>query len=150
MYTHTQRGFLWIILMLVGLALAAAAWVPSVTLIGQAVLGTMAAVLVLVALCFATLTIEDRGDALQLRYGPIPLLRFRFRYSDISGVAAARSGLIDGLGIHYVPFRGWTYNLWGFDCVRITHRGRSIRIGTDDVEGLAALLREKAGLSAST
>ena len=87
--------------------------------------------------------IEDRGEVLRLRYGPIPLFRFRFRYDDISSVDTDRSDLIDGLGVHYIPTRGWIYNLWGFDCVRVTYRGRRVRIGTDDVEGLAALLRKK-------
>lgn len=149
MYTHTQRAPLWIILMLVGLSLVAAAWLFSAPPLVQAILAAVAAAFVLVALCFATLTIEDRGDVLRLRYGPIPLFRFRFRYDEISSVDATRSDAIDGLGIHYIPGRGWIFNLWGFDCVAITYRGRTTRIGTDDVEGLAAFLRRKAGLSAS-
>lgn len=146
-YTHTQRGPLWWILALVGLVLVAIAWVSTVPAFVQVILGAVAATVVLVALCFASLTIEDRGEVLRVRYGPIPLFRFHFRYGEISSVAIARSDIIDGWGIHYVPTRGWIYNLWGFDCVRLTHRGRPVRIGTDDPEGLTAHLRRKAGLA---
>jgi hypothetical protein len=37
--------------------------------------------------------------------------------------------------------RGWTYNLWGFDCVEFQYKGRPCRIGTDDVQGLTDWLR---------
>jgi hypothetical protein len=142
-YSHTQRSPLGVILLLVGLAVVGAGWLFTVSPTMRVILTIGAAALVLGAFCFATLTVEDGGDVLRLRYGPIPLFRFRFRYQDISSVDTARSDLIDGLGIHYVPTRGWIYNLWGFRCVRVTHRGRHVRIGTDDVEGLVALLRQK-------
>jgi hypothetical protein len=46
-----------------------------------------------------------------------------------------------------VPGRGWTYNLWGFDCVRLTFKnGRTVRVGTDDPIGLAAFLQPKLGV----
>lgn len=143
-YSHTQRSPLGVILLLVGLAVVGAGWLFPVPPLMRMILTVGAAALVFGGFCFATLTIEDRGDVLLLRYGPIPLFRFRFRYQDISSVETARSDLLDGLGVHYVPIRGWIYNLWGFDCVRVTYRGRHVRMGTDDVEGLVAFLREKA------
>ena len=36
-----------------------------------------------------------------------------------------------------------TYNLWGFDCVKLEVRNRVIRIGSDDVENLVEFLRGK-------
>ena len=51
--------------------------------------------------------------------------------------------LLDGWGIHYMLGRGWTYNLWGRDCAKITLGRRIIRVGTDDVKNLVACLREK-------
>jgi hypothetical protein len=59
----------------------------------------------------------------------------------MSDVAAARSSWIDGWGIHYIPGRGMTYNLWGFDCVEIDMNGRTVRVGTDDPEGLTDFLK---------
>ena len=58
------------------------------------------------------------------------------RHQDIEDPEVGRSRLIDGWGIHWVPGRGWTYNLWGFRCVQIKHLGRTVRIGTDDPGGL--------------
>ena len=55
-----------------------------------------------------------------------------------------RSNVIDGWGIHWVPGRGWTYNLWGFDCVRLTLAGgRTIRVGTDDPRSLAQFVQTR-------
>lgn len=102
------------------------------------------AVLGLVAYSMHHLRVYDAGDALAVRFGPVPLFRKRVLYDRIAAVERDRSSVIDGWGIHWVPFRGWTYNLWGFDCVRLTlTNGRTVRIGTDDPEGLAQFLQEK-------
>ena len=47
--------------------------------------------------------------------------------------------------IHCIPGRGWTYNLWGFDCVVVRQGNKTTRVGTDDVAGLLAFLRTKVG-----
>ncbi|MEN6449871.1 MAG: hypothetical protein ABFC96_05205 [Thermoguttaceae bacterium] len=144
-YEHTQTGwwhriFLAIAAVLVlGALLArgepASAWVAL----------SIAAVFLLCALVFGSLTVRGGVDAIALRYGPLPLFRKRIRYRDITAVEPARSSVIDGWGIHYIPGRGWTYNLWGFGCVKLTLGKRVIRVGTDDVERLAEFLRTKIG-----
>jgi hypothetical protein len=49
-----------------------------------------------------------------------------------------------------VPQRGWTYNLWGFDCVRLTMRnGRIHRVGTDDSDALYTFLQERLEVTAT-
>jgi hypothetical protein len=40
-----------------------------------------------------------------------------------------------------------TYNLWGFDCVKLTLGQKIVRVGTDDAENLAKFLRERTGHS---
>jgi hypothetical protein len=95
------------------------------------------------AYCFQTLTVQDAGSHLLLRYGPIPLFRKMIRYADMTGVRAGRSSLLDGWGIHYLPGRGWIYNLWGFDCVEIQLGKKVIRVGTDDPRGLAEFLEQR-------
>ena len=47
-------------------------------------------------------------------YGPLPVFSESIRYSDITLVEYDRSGVIDGWGIHWVPGRRTTRNLWGF------------------------------------
>ena len=100
------------------------------------------------AMTLASLTVRDEGQWLALRYGPLPLLRKRIRYAEITAVEPARSSVIDGWGIHYVFGRGWTYNLWGFGCVKLTLGKKVIRVGTDDVENLTEFLRRKCGTAA--
>ena len=69
------------------------------------------------------------------------------RNYDVTGIEIGHTRIIDGWGIHYFPGRGWTYNIWGFDCVKLTLGRKIIRVGTDDAEGLAKVIREKTGLS---
>ena len=99
--------------------------------------------LVFFALCFEYLLVLDEGDCLALYFGPVPLFHKRFPYSKMTAVEASRSNFLDGWGIHYVPGRGWTYNLWGFDCAKVQMGKKTVRIGTDDVEGLVRFLRTK-------
>jgi hypothetical protein len=142
-YNHTQRGqfhkiFLIVAaIMLVG-SLIARADVQVVWLL----LG-ITAVFIICAMLFGSLTVRGEGDRLVLRYGPVPLLRKSIRYAGIRAATPAKSKVIDGWGIHYVPGRGWTYNIWGYDCVELTIGKSIVRIGTDDVDGLSAHLMEK-------
>jgi hypothetical protein len=50
---------------------------------------------------------------------------------------------VDGWGVHWIPGRGTTYNLWGFDCAVLLVNGRIVRIGSDDAEGLVEFLKAK-------
>lgn len=94
---------------------------------------------------FSALTTEDEGDALAVWFGRIRLFVTRIPYEQVIDCSADRSRWWEGWGLHYT-FNGWLYNIWGYDCVRITFHGRStktIRIGTDDVPGLLALLHAR-------
>lgn len=106
-------------------------------------LGITGAALVFAGSCFGTLTITGDRDALALRYGPLPVFRKRFPYDKITAVRQGRSALIDGWGIHYIPGRGWTYNLWGYDCALLEMDGRTIRIGSDDAQRLVEFLQSR-------
>lgn len=142
-YEHTQRGWFHWIFFAMALALAVGAWLarnePGVA---WAVL-VVAVIFVVSALMFCSLTVRDEGERLALRFGPLPILRKRIRYADITAVEPDHTKIIDGWGIHYVPCRGMTYNLWGFGCVKLTLGAKVIRVGTDDVANLAEFLRKK-------
>lgn len=142
-YSHTQRGPISWMLALVGVAalVAALANINDVRFVLPC--GIIGAVMLLLALCFGTLTVADEGRSLLVRFGPVSLLRKHVKYEAISDAQPSRSSMIDGWGIHYVPGRGWTYNLWGKSCVQLTVNGRTIRIGSDDAENLAAFIQEK-------
>ena len=107
----------------------------------------LAGAFALAAAMFARLTVRCEGDHLRVRFGPLPWAGTNVRYDRVRALRRARSSLVDGWGIHWVPGRGWTYNLWGFDCVELqTDRGL-LRIGTDDPEGLVQHLAQRTGLS---
>ena len=93
--------------------------------------------------CFRELTVSVDTAELSVQYGPIPLFGKRIPLANIAQVEAGRSTWIDGWGIHYVPGRGWTYNLWGFDCVELNLNGKRLRVGTDDRDHLAQALADR-------
>ena len=146
-YAHTQRGrihwLLWVVAaILLGVAFFArvedAPWVRYV-LVGAGLLT------LLFGFCFQTLTVRDEGKRLGIRFGPVALFKLRISYSDIGRADVARSRWIDGLGIHWLPARGWTWNIWGCDCVDLLVKGKPLRIGSDDAAGLAAFLGQRIG-----
>ena len=142
-YEHTQRGALHLIL----LGIAAAVGIGAIVLGGipPAKFGLMSlsVALALVAACFAQLTVRDRGDRLTVRYGWLPLFGWSCRWEDIESAEPGRSAWIDGWGMHWVPGRGITINLWGLDCVVLCVKGRTVRIGTDDPAGLTDYVRQR-------
>lgn len=142
-YEHRQSAPLHLILLALAVGFLVLAWVlPGQPVVVIPVLAVTALTLV-VAACFASLTIRDEGDCLAVRYGPLPLVSRRIPYAQIVGVETARSDWLDGWGAHWIPGRGWIYNLWGFDCVRLDLGGKYIRLGTDDLEGLVQFLAER-------
>ena len=142
-YLHTQEGPLHYILYGVGAVLIVSAWLsrgePNVSII----LGLCGCLLLIFALCFRSLTVSDDGERLAIRFGPIPLFRKTIAYSEITRVEPGKSSLIDGWGVHYIPGRGWTYNLWGFGCAVVYLGEKIIRIGTDDVENMVDFLNQR-------
>jgi hypothetical protein len=145
LYEHTQRAALHYIFYPVIIALLVLTWAgrdrPAIVLVTLGV----AATLILVAMMFQRLTVRDEGERLALRYGPVPVFRKLIHYSDITSVEPGRSSVIDGWGIHWIPGRGFTYNIWGLDCAKLVVQGRIVRVGSDDVEDLVAFLRGKIG-----
>lgn len=145
-YKHTQQAPLhWLLHFLGGFTLVGAGLVYTYEPVVAAIMAPMALVFFVLGLMFAQLTIEDEGEWLGVSFGPLPLFGTRIQYVDISAVHARRSSWIDGWGIHWIPYRGWTFNLWGFDCVELVVGGRLLRIGTDDVENLTTFLQSRLG-----
>jgi hypothetical protein len=142
-YSHTQRGPLYLLFYAAALACfitaALARQTPDVWIASATGL-----VFVLFAPTFQSLTVEDRGHSLEIRFGPIPLFRKRVRYADVAAVDVGRTWFFDGWGIHYRLGMGWLWNLWGRDCVILHFQdGRILRIGTDDPANLAEFLQTR-------
>ena len=86
------------------------------------------------------LIVEDEGDQLVVRFGPLPLFRRSIPYEDIVEVEQSRTTFLDGWGIHWSPWGGWVWNVWGYDCVVLRLQRGTLRIGTNDAEGLAGFV----------
>ena len=144
-YSHTQKAPLCLILYGSGITT-----ITLVVLIGDylgiVIAGGVSLVLLLLAPCFHYLAIEDQGDVLAIRFGPVPLFRRTVQYADIGSVEVGRTLLMDGWGIHLSIRGGWVWNLWGRTCVVVRSKdGGTLRIGTDDADNLVELLRSKIG-----
>ncbi len=146
-YTHTQRSPLHYLLFAVAAGLVAGA----VAFAGEPAIATgfavTAALSALLAFCFASLTVSTDADHLHIKFGPLPFFQRSIEYAEITQAELGRTSIIDGWGVHYIPGRGWTYNLWGFGCVVIHTEKSNIRIGTDDPENLLAALQSKVQAS---
>ena len=143
MYRHVQESpFHWLLHLLAAF-LFFVVWQTQKDPAPTIVAAVAAFAVLFFALSIRTLTISDQGEYLDVRYGPLNLLGTKIAYRDITAVEPGKTSVIDGWGIHFIPFRGWTFNLWGFECVRISLGAKVIRIGTDDSANLAAFLRER-------
>ncbi len=100
--------------------------------------------MLVIAASFHHLTVEDHGEVLSVRFGPMQLFRKTVKYSAIVKVEAGRTLLLDGWGIHMSIRGGWVWNLWGRDCVVVGFKnGGVLRIGTDDAGNLAKFLKNR-------
>ena len=144
MYEHVQRSPVHLLLYLLSAFTFVVAWMIRSDAAPSVLAVIVAIVMFALALSFQTLTVSDHnGEHLDIRYGPLNLFGTKIRYRDITAVEQGTTSLIDGWGIHFIPFRGWTWNLWGFECAKISRGKRLIRIGTDDSEKLVEFLREQ-------
>ena len=141
-YSHTQKAPLCLILYGSALACIALAWIVGETP-GIYIAGGVSLLIALLAPAFHHLTVQDQGEVLGIRFGPIPLFRRTIRYADIQKVEVGRTLILDGWGIHMSIRGGWVWNLWGRDCVVVYLKKGVLRIGTDDAKTLAGFLEVK-------
>lgn len=146
-YNHTQHGHRHNLLFALTFVSLTDAWLTRDESAFVVTLLVLAVTFALCGLMFGSLTIRDEGQWLTLRFGLLPVFRKRIRYADMTGVEIGRTSILDGWGIHYFPGRGWTYNIFGRDCVKLTLGRKIIRVGTDDAGRLAKFIREKTGRS---
>ncbi len=142
-YDHTQRGLWHWLLLAIGSGCFLASWSLRHEPLGHYVCLGVALLMIVIGLSFMQLTVRDEQDALAVRFGPLPLFFTRIPYDKIRSVEPGQTTLLDGWGIHYLPGRGTTFNIWGFHCVRIELESRTLRIGTDDVENLTQFLHQR-------
>ena len=145
-YSHTQNAPLCLLIYALAAVFLAVGWFVQDAPPIRWLFPPIGLLMLVLAASIHHLTVEDRGDVLAVRFGPVPLLRRTVRYADVGSVEIGRTLLLDGWGIHYSVRGGWVWNLWGRDCVVVRFRhGGTLRIGTDDAENLAWFLERKIG-----
>ena len=143
-YHHTQKGPIFLFMLTIAIALAVSAGLFWNSGFVAALLLFVSALFLFFSLSFRQLTVEDQGEYLALRFGPLPLFGTRIPYAAMTAAEADQTSLFDGLGIHYFLGHGWTYNLWGSECVVIHLGNRVVRVGSDDVANLLSFLNGTA------
>jgi hypothetical protein len=149
-YHRTQHGRWHYLFFTFAAATLGGAWLARRDLLVAVMVLSVCGVFFFCGLVFGSLTISDEGDCLAVRFGPLPLFSRRIPYADITAVEVSRTTILDGWGMHYLPFRGCTYNIWGFGCVKLMLGRKIVRLGTDEPEVLAAFVREKIRLGVAS
>lgn len=139
-YEHTQFGTLTI----VGLLVAGLVGVLPVVLLldgaGGVVVYATGGVLVVIGVLFHSLTVKVSDADLVWYFGP-GFWRKQIDRDAIERVEVVRNTILHGWGIRKIP-GGWLYNVSGLDAVEVeTTDGTLVRIGTDEPERLASVLR---------
>lgn len=142
-YHHTQTSPIRFVLFAVLVLSSLAGWYWRAEFAAWFSMACLSGVTALIWLTMTRLTVVDEGDDLLVQFGPVPLFSTRVQYQSVQTFQATRSRVIDGWGIHYIPGRGWTWSLWGFDCVDVIQDKSTLRIGTDDSENLEAFLKTR-------
>jgi hypothetical protein len=143
-YSHTQTAPLCLLIYALATVFLALGWFVQDAPPIPWLFPPIGLLMLVIAASFHHLTVEDQGDVLSVRFGPIPLFRKTVQYSDIVSAEVGRTLLLDGLGIHMSIRGGWVWNIWGRDCVVVHFRnGGTLRIGTDDAEILAGFLQSR-------
>jgi len=149
-YRHMQRAPIHLILYAVAGMFFCMAWFtkdqppqPFLSLIFT----TVGLFMLMIAASFHHLTVEDEIDRLRICFGPLPFFQRTILYEDMLSVAVDRTTIIEGWGIHLSPRGGWVWNIWGRDCIVLKLKKGTLRVGTDDVENLAAFVKSRISLN---
>ena len=138
MYIHRQFGWFTVFALT-----AMAVWFALVAVFTPEGKGEFQSILLIIAalqVVFYQLTTIVTESTLTVRYG-IGLVAFRFPLSEITQVTERTVPWYAGYGIRWVG-DAWLFNVSGRDAIEVTFAsGRKLWVGTDDPDGLAAILR---------
>lgn len=143
-YSHTQKSPLCLLVYGTGLVLLVGAWAARDEWPIALILGITGVLTLFLAMAFHHLAVEDQGNRLAIRFGPLPMFRKTIQYADIEKVEVGRTLLLNGWGIHYSMRGGWVWNIWGRNCLVVFLKKGVLRIGTDDAENLARFLAKRS------
>lgn len=136
-YEHTQRGIL-----IIGAVSAAILLILTISVVTGFVwiVGMVVAILVFVLAIMSALTVSVGSDRLQIRFGPVGLVRKEWLLSEIVSASVVTNSWYYGWGIRWTP-QGPLYNVSGFHAVEVLlASGKTFRIGTDEPDALKAAI----------
>ena len=138
MYIHRQFGWFTVFALT-----AMAVWFAFVAALSPGDRGEFQSIFLMIAalqLAFYQLTTIVTESTLTVRYG-IGLLAFRFPLSEITQITERSVPWYAGYGIRWVG-DAWLFNVSGNYAIEVTFAsGRKVWVGTDDPDGLGAILR---------
>lgn len=138
MYIHRQFGWFTVFALT-----AMAVWFALVAAVTPGERGEFQSILLIIAalqVVFYQLTTIVTESTLTVRYG-IGLVAFRFPLSEITQITERTVPWYAGYGIRWIG-DAWLFNVSGRDAIEVTFAsGRKLWVGTDDPDGLAAILR---------
>jgi len=103
--------------------------------------GGLFVLLIFLAL-FHNLKVTVDGECIRLAYG-VGIIHKRILLERIAAVRPVTNRWWYGWGIRLIP-GGWMWNITGLDAVELEmKKGRKFRIGTDEPEALAAVVKER-------
>ena len=142
-YRHTQGGTLMLAASLASAVLSGSMGYLNPSSSVRFLLGAVAIGFVVMAWLFSSLTVEVNEHEVSWHFGP-GIWKYQIALTEIESIQAVRNNWSNGFGIRMRPgFR--LYNVSGLDAVELRLKTGDIRrIGTDDVQGLAAALRRPA------
>jgi len=144
-YSHTQKAPLCLIVYALAVVFLTLGWIVQEAPPIPWLFPPIGLLMFVVAASFHHLTVEDLGNVLSVRFGPVPLFRKTVAYNEIKSVEVGRTLLLDGWGIHMSIRGGWVWNIWGRDCVVLHLKKGTLRIGTDDAKNLASFIEQRIG-----
>jgi hypothetical protein len=151
-YKHTQIGLAIIVPVSVAIIVFLVMLVAGRVIVPVWSAAAIVLITPLLLAFFGTLTVSIDGERLLAKFG-IGLVRKSIPLSRIASFQSIRMRWLHGFGIHWIPFRGWLYNVSRLKAVEIIMKsGRHIFIGTDEPEVLCKALeksvpKEPAGIS---
>ena len=99
-YSHTQKASLCLLIYALAVVFFASSYFVQDAPLIPWLFPPIGVLMLILAASIHHLTVEDQGDVLAIRFGPLPLLRRTVRYADIRSVEVGRTLLLDGWGIH--------------------------------------------------
>ena len=139
-YKHTQFGAV----ILAGISLRWS-WLFVYSQAGRhPVTLIVAALLLVLGVMFASLTVEVTLEAVKIRFGAGPV-RKSFAAAEIRSARQVRNHWVYGWGIRLTP-HGWLFNVSGLDAIELEMAdGKHFRIGTDQPVELLSAIRKVTG-----